>query len=192
MSFETYDLIADRSADNFSGIKTRLYRVPIAWIDADNFPQTEWEYQQDQTTPAPVAGDTVKLRGDIVLLNGNTGEGHWQKFDIEINSGNHMFEQVGKYGSAELITGIGFKILGTEEVQVEFAANSVKPIWAYLVESRNGKYVLCGKPGLPAYCETLTADSGLQAGDENASTYAIKAQHKPLFYSGAIDLTPTA
>lgn len=185
---KSFDLIDVCPSNTKPGTLTRLYRVKASWVNT--WPKTVHEAQQAQPSPTIVAGDRVRLDGDIVLDDSVEGEGYFQQFDIRVDSGKPLFQMVGEQGAYAFISNLEFQIVGFGPQQVEFALDTSKPCWIYLVELKNGEAVCIGRPGIPAYAETIEGDGGFKAGDFAGTTYRLVADTEPMFYNGVIDLTP--
>lgn len=159
-----------------SGIATRLYYVPIAFV---------------KTMTLPTAGGTyesrVKIPDSGIVLN--TGKS-WKAIDILRDEGELKSMLLGNTGNKKSKGELEFIIPGFRADALGFIDAYKNAPCLYAVRDQNGNFFVLGNKNVGAYIDSAEGTSGKKIEDNSGITAKISANTKVYTYAGEISLEP--
>ncbi|SDE68422.1 hypothetical protein [Riemerella columbipharyngis] len=162
--------------DSFSGLTTRLYYVPTAFVKTFAKPAPGADYQS-----------RVKIgTGGIVLDTGKS----WKFIDVQFDENELKMSLTGNTGNKKVKTELDFLIPGLKVKNLGFIDAYKNTPCVYAIKDSEGKLFVLGNKDLGAYIDTADATSGKKVDDNSGITAKVMANTKLYYYEGEINLEP--
>lgn len=138
-----------------------------------------------------VEGDYVRVTEDFDFTGAGSGNGYFRSFPMLINKNSYAVAATGAVGSKGWKETFTFVLAGLNEQQLEFATRILNIPGVWLCTDKVGKVHTIGRKNDPAYVETMEGTTGDGPETERILTVSVSGYtSRPMFYEGAINITP--
>ncbi|MBG0515324.1 hypothetical protein I4P13_16280 [Elizabethkingia meningoseptica] len=163
--------------DVFSGVATKLYYIPTAFIETFTLP-----------------ANTVKGFKERLTLAANsivpaTGKG-WKSIDIMVDENELKAPLVGNKGNKKLTSQFDFYISGFKEEALGFVDAYKNTPTTYAIPDANGTLWIVGTKLLGGFIDTAEGTTGKKIDDNSGVPVTVKSNAKLYKYLGEITVTP--